>query len=161
MCGLLQICLAPELRYLGSCLEDMCRRDVFALKTLSSDANSITEIEKLTDNLMDDGVRARWNCLLSLMESTNSICANAMYKILRNCIDRLFVDVMHLQKDETLHNGLPYKDVIEDLLLLFTMASNHPAFSFCHRFEFDSCLIHLQSLIKDEDLSEKVCLCFH
>ena len=93
---------------------------------------------------MDKIMIAKWNCVIPLLDSTNTVCANAMYSVLCDCMDKVLVDIMQLQKDDTSTSS--FKEIFDDILLLFTMASNHPAFSFSHKLELDSYLTKLQAL---------------
>uniref|UniRef100_A0A3Q4ARW1 Uncharacterized protein n=1 Tax=Mola mola TaxID=94237 RepID=A0A3Q4ARW1_MOLML len=122
MCGLLHMCQPLELRFLGSYLEDLARKDYQVLRDFEFRANSPNELGVLTD-LMDPVVMSKLLVCLSLLGSDSRECAGILFRILSH------VDP---------HNcGLSANDTsagpLEQLALLFTMASLHPAFHFHQR----------------------------
>uniref|UniRef100_A0A673BZ79 SMAUG/ZCCHC2-like PHAT domain-containing protein n=1 Tax=Sphaeramia orbicularis TaxID=375764 RepID=A0A673BZ79_9TELE len=96
-----------ELRFLGSYLEDLARKDYHVLRDFEFRANSPGELGLLSD-------------VLSLLGSDSRECAGILFRILSHpsC-------------------GLSVQDTavgpLEQLALLFTMASLHPAFHFHQR----------------------------
>ncbi|KAJ8376532.1 hypothetical protein SKAU_G00071120 [Synaphobranchus kaupii] len=112
MCGLLHMCQPLELRFLGACLEDLARKDFHVLRDFEIRANSPNDLGLLTD-VADPVVR----------------------------------DPQHLQFHPPCEDGDEYGKSeqscgpaaeawvgpLEQLALLFTMASLHPAFPFHQR----------------------------
>jgi len=120
LCGLLDLCVPIELRFLGSCLEDLARKDYNSLRDAEIKANNTADLSALTD-ITDEVVRGKLLVSLALLASDNREAAGVLYRTLTHI-------------DTVINNyGLPRNDVgqtEEQFLLLFTMASNHPAFSF-------------------------------
>ena len=80
MCGLLQMCLPLEKRFLGSYLEDLCSSDYTALKAEETRANDPTENRKLIKDFTVPEVRSKANVILALMYSTNNVCSSIMFE---------------------------------------------------------------------------------
>uniref|UniRef100_A0A3B4AYL6 Zinc finger, CCHC domain containing 14 n=1 Tax=Periophthalmus magnuspinnatus TaxID=409849 RepID=A0A3B4AYL6_9GOBI len=119
LCGLLDLCIPIELRFLGSCLEDLARKDYHSLRDAEIKANNPTDLSGLT-NITDEVVRSKLLVSLALLGSDNREAAGVLYRTLTHI-------------DTVINNyGLALNDgrTEEQFLLLFTMASNHPAFSF-------------------------------
>ncbi|XP_028814360.1 zinc finger CCHC domain-containing protein 14 isoform X2 [Denticeps clupeoides] len=119
LCGLLDLCVPVELRFLGSCLEDLARKDYYSLRDAEIKANNPADLAGLT-NITDEVVRSKLLVSLALLSSDNREAAAVLFRTLTHT-------------DSIIHNyGLQLHDgqTGEQFLLLFTMASNHPAFSF-------------------------------
>ncbi|XP_072008802.1 zinc finger CCHC domain-containing protein 2 isoform X3 [Engystomops pustulosus] len=118
-CGLLDLCNPLELRFLGSCLEDLARKDCHYLRDYESRANSLAA--ELPADLGDAAVRSKLIVYLALLGSENRDVAGRLFRLLLPAMD-----------PERLLGGWE-QDKEEELLLLLTMASLHPAFSFHQR----------------------------
>ncbi|KAM7413965.1 hypothetical protein PAMA_018992 [Pampus argenteus] len=119
LCGLLDLCVPIELRFIGSCLEDLARKDYHSLRDAEIKANNPTDLSGLT-NITDEVVRSKLLVSLALLGSDNREAAGVLYRTLTHI-------------DTVINNyGLALNDgrTEEQFMLLFTMASNHPAFSF-------------------------------
>ncbi|KAM7332348.1 hypothetical protein ACRRTK_009056 [Alexandromys fortis] len=119
LCGLLDLCIPLELRFLGSCLEDLARKDYHSLRDSEIKANNPADLGSLT-NLTDEVVRSKLLVSLALLGSEQREAAGVLYRTLTHT-------------DSIIHNyGLQLNEgrTGDEFLLLFTMASNHPAFSF-------------------------------
>nr|XP_057931242.1 zinc finger CCHC domain-containing protein 14 isoform X2 [Doryrhamphus excisus] len=119
LCGLLDLCVPIELRFLGSCLEDLARKDYHSLRDAEIKANNPTDLSGLT-NITDEVVRSKLLVSLALLGSDNREAAGVLYQMLTH------IDTVINNYGLTLNDGRTE----EQFLLLFTMASNHPAFSF-------------------------------
>lgn len=118
MCGMLRMCLPPELRFIGSVVEDLAKKDYHFLREHEIKANSQTEIMKY--KYLDDRALRRGVALsLSLLHSWNTNCANAVFDLLESSLKRAF-EVTSSTDRET----------IDVILLVLMMAMNHPALSF-------------------------------
>ncbi|XP_072524715.1 zinc finger CCHC domain-containing protein 2 isoform X2 [Salminus brasiliensis] len=152
MCGLLHMCQPLELRFLGSCLEDLARKDFHVLRDFEARANSPSDLALLTD-VADPVVLSRLLVCLSLLGSKNRECAGILYRTLSH------MDVLHSRScglpfsglhagQSSCEGGLEEEEEVEEeveeeaeeqpvtleqLALLFTMASLHPAFTFHQR----------------------------
>lgn len=119
LCGLLDLCVPVELRFLGSCLEDLARKDYHSLRDAEIRANNPADLSSLT-NITDEVVRSKLLVSLALLGSDSREAAGVLFRTLTHI-------------DTVINNyGLALDDgrTEEQFLLLFTMASNHPAFSF-------------------------------
>lgn len=124
MCNLFNLCLPFELRFLGTCLEDLGKRDFHDLRTTETSANNPSELSSPDFQCISDKrARTKLALYISLLHSCNYACSNGFYKILSN-----IEEVNHLIKV----NGVSSADdeVLEELLLIYTLALNHPAFTF-------------------------------
>lgn len=119
LCGLLDLCVPIELRFLGSCLEDLARKDYHSLRDAEIKANNPTDLSGLA-NITDEVVRSKLLVSVALLASDNREAAGVLYRTLTHI-------------DAVINNyGLSLNDgrTEEQFLLLFTMASHHPAFTF-------------------------------
>ncbi|XP_067910128.1 zinc finger CCHC domain-containing protein 2-like isoform X2 [Heterodontus francisci] len=154
-CGLLDLCHPLELRFLGSCLEDLARKDYHSLRDSEIRANSVADLAGIGDPT-DEVVRSKLVVSLALLGSENreaaAVLARALARIdsaVKNC-------------------GLPLTERgVQEFLLLLTMASNHPAFSFHQKETLREQLADLQrrpgngrkfqNAVAKERLSRKNC----
>ncbi|KAK3757978.1 hypothetical protein RRG08_058291 [Elysia crispata] len=121
MCTLLHMCLPLELRFIGSVLEDLARKDFHHLRDAEIKANQRNDLSNNpTNNIDDPHLRNKISIALALMNSTNSSCADIIFGILENQVDALL-------------QLLRYKDVADQISLILTMAVYHPAFKFYQR----------------------------
>ncbi|XP_036377117.1 zinc finger CCHC domain-containing protein 2 isoform X2 [Megalops cyprinoides] len=157
MCGLLHMCQPLELRFLGSCLEDLARKDFHVLRDFEIRANSPNDLGLLTD-VADPVVRSKLLVCLSLLGSDNRECAGILFRILSHVDPALYFknygfpvssyrDPQHLPFHPPCEDGDEFGRPVqgcgppaeaevgplEQLALLFTMASLHPAFPFHQR----------------------------
>ncbi|XP_077144945.1 zinc finger CCHC domain-containing protein 14 isoform X2 [Ranitomeya variabilis] len=133
LCGLLDLCLPLELRFLGSCLEDLARKDYHSLRDSEIKANNPADLGGLT-NLADEVVRSKLLVSLALLASDNREAAGVLCRTLTH-IDSI-INNLGLQLNEG-RTG-------DEFLLLFTMATNHPAFSFHQKQLLRKELAHIQ-----------------
>lgn len=139
MCTLLNMCLPFEVRYLGTCVEDIGKRDYNDLRDTEHHANSASELAELTTNssVTDKRTRRKLALYMALLQSCNYACAVILYKNLSN---------LDHQEITNLLNGTNNTDdqPLEELLLLYTMALNHPAFTYEQKTMFSNIFIKLQ-----------------
>ncbi|XP_074534679.1 zinc finger CCHC domain-containing protein 14 isoform X2 [Halichoeres trimaculatus] len=137
LCGLLDLCVPIELRFLGSCLEDLARKDYHSLRDAEIRANNPTDLSGLA-NITDEVVRSKLLVSLALLGSDNRDAAGVLYRILTHI-------------DAVINNyGLSLNDgrTDEQFLLLFTMASHHPAFSFHQKQVLRQLLSQIQDILQ-------------
>ena len=137
LCGLLDLCVPIELRFLGSCLEDLARKDYHSLRDAEIKANNPADLSGLT-NITDEVVRSKLLVSLALLGSDNKEAAGVLYRTLTHI-------------DSVINNyGLALNDgrTEEQFLLLFTMASHHPAFSFHQKQVLRQQLGHIQDILQ-------------
>ncbi|XP_057671183.1 uncharacterized protein LOC130902915 isoform X1 [Diorhabda carinulata] len=133
---LLNMCLPFELRFFGSCIEELGRHTYLELRGPSITANDLEKLSKDTSfnhGILDESVRHRLIIYLSLLSSRNYSVANWLYrKLLRT--DSIEEFLKEKWKDEMLHS---------EFLLLYTMALHHPAFIFEQKQFFSRVLMNL------------------
>ncbi|XP_069114070.1 zinc finger CCHC domain-containing protein 2-like isoform X2 [Argopecten irradians] len=118
MCGMLRMCLPPELRFIGSVVEDLAKKDYHFLREHEIRANSQEKLSEIKHN--DPHALANSMALsLALLHSWNASCANIIFEILTSNLKSAF--------DVTWSTDTATRDVI---LLVLMMAKNHPAFTF-------------------------------
>ncbi|KAG9272046.1 zinc finger CCHC domain-containing protein 14 [Astyanax mexicanus] len=126
LCGILDLCVPVELRFLGSCLEDLARKDYHSLRDAEIKANNPADLAHLA-NITDEVVRSKLLVSLALLSSDNRAAAAVLFRTLTHI-------------DAVIHNyGLQ----------LFTMASNHPAFSFHQKQVLRQQLTQLQEILQE------------
>ena len=143
--GLLQMCLPLEIRFLGSCVEDLARRNYHFLRQAEIKANDINEIKTLL-NLSDEVTRSKLNIYLALLHSSNTVCSNALYTTL-TCIEPLHQWALSNLPN---HTKMTFA---EETVLLYTMAAHHPAFTFNQRQVLFEKLQVVQNILAIEKVS--------
>nr|XP_056718182.1 zinc finger CCHC domain-containing protein 14 [Euleptes europaea] len=136
LCGLLDLCIPLELRFLGACLEDLARKDYHSLRDSEIKANNPADLGSLT-NLTDEVVRSKLLVSLALLGSSHREAAGVLFRTLTHI-------------DSVIHNyGLQLNEgrTGDEFLLLFTMAANHPAFSFHQKQVLRQELTKIQNIV--------------
>lgn len=138
MFELLNMCVPFEVRFLGSCIEEIGKHSYQELRGSAIIANDVEKLAKdatLQSGLLEEGTRHRVIIYISLLTARNCNCANWFYKNLFRT-DRVEEFVLKKKcKDE---------NVMSEMLLLFTLVMHHPAFSFEQKRYFMSMLVDLQ-----------------
>ncbi|KAF7269359.1 uncharacterized protein LOC143203087 [Rhynchophorus ferrugineus] len=147
LCELINMCVPFELRFIGSYVEDMGKYSYFELRQQALFANNLEKLEKdpvfKNQTLYEETVRHKVLLNISLLKSRNYSVANwYSKKFLRT---DYIEDLVQKEKDELVQN---------ELLLLFTMAARHPAFSFDQKQFFIQILVQLYHL-RDSRLINK------
>ncbi|XP_047382270.1 zinc finger CCHC domain-containing protein 2 isoform X1 [Sciurus carolinensis] len=179
MCGLLDLCNPLELRFLGSCLEDLARKDYHYLRDSEAKANGLLDPGPLAD-FREPAVRSRLIVYLALLGSENREAAGRLHRLLPQ-VDSVLKSLratrgegsrggaedepggqdgsgeQDAEKDGSgpegggaepgAGGGLGFR-AQEELLLLFTMASLHPAFSFHQRVTLREHLERLRTALR-------------
>uniref|UniRef100_A0A8C3MK60 Uncharacterized protein n=1 Tax=Geospiza parvula TaxID=87175 RepID=A0A8C3MK60_GEOPR len=183
MVGLLDLCNPLELRFLGSCLEDLARKDYHCLRDSEAKANGLSDPGQLGD-FRDPAVRSKLIVYLALLGSENREAAGRLHRllpqvdsILQSCPAARRAPAEEEEEEEEEEEGdvvvvmdgaaengqagLPAAQGLgcgaqEELLLLFTMASLHPAFSFHQRVTLREHLERLRrALYGDQEEEEE------
>lgn len=144
MSGLLQMCLPLEIRFIGSCVEDLARKNYLFLREAEIKANDVNEIRRLT-NMLDEVTRSKLNVYLALLHSNNSLCSSLLFNTL-TCVEPL----QEYKKSKT-SNQITLTRLAEEVLLLYTMAAYHPAFSFSQRHVLFERLDGVHSFLESEE----------
>ncbi len=144
MSGLLQMCLPLEIRFIGSCVEDLARKNYLFLREAEIKANDVNEVRRLT-NMLDEVTRSKLNVYLALLHSNNSLCSSLLFNTL-TCVEPL-----KEYKKSTASNQITLTRLAEEVLLLYTMAAYHPAFSFSQRHALFEKLDAVHSFLDSEE----------
>lgn len=125
MCTLLNLCLPFELRFLGTCLEELGRRDDQVLRGIELRVNNPQDFTNdvgsfQTGQPTDIKIRRKMALYLGLMRACNRTGVTELFKTLDRWGERDFTNFS---------DG----DPLQELLLVYTMATNHPVFSFEQR----------------------------
>lgn len=147
MCGLLQLCVPLELRFIGSYLEDLARKDYSELKEFETKANDSEALRETPVNEATKDSCGALNVYISLLHSDNSFCAHVLFNMLRGLKD-LIQDSVKQSSSSDIPAMCDF-EMADDILLLFTMALHHPAFTFSQRFQLYSDRKALKSLLND------------
>lgn len=127
MCKLLTMCVPFELRFLGTCMEELGTLDSKDLRTTELRYNNSNELAqelasaKLYDP-SDKKVRRKMALYFALIRVCSPPCANELFNI-----------IYTWSNDEYLEQA--EGEPLQELLLVYTMAANHPVFSFEQRMK--------------------------
>lgn len=126
MCTLLNMCLPFELRFLGTVLEELGRRDAQELRGVELRVNNQQEFANdiqicHNGDPNDRRVRRKMALYLALLRATFN----------RTCINELFTTLEQWGEGE--FSNFADGDPLQELLLVYTMATNHPIFTFEQR----------------------------
>lgn len=140
--GMLHLCFPLELRFLGSCIEELARKDYLYLRDAELKANSIQEIQKFKD-ICDKITRSKMIVTLALLGSNNFECARALFEFLNVDICRFIEKMKSTYMDAK---------IADEFLLLLTMAANHPAFDFQMKTKMSHLFISTENKLKSDDI---------
>lgn len=145
MCSLLRLCQPLELRFVGSCLEDLARKDYFNFREYELKSNDNSGYTTLMNTATTaEELQTTLNIYVSLLHSTNTVCANSLFHVLEELYGRLQM---------TFSQGLSgnahsfSSENSADLLLLFIMAAHHPAFTFSQRKKISEILMSIKQML--------------
>ncbi|KAG8190379.1 hypothetical protein JTE90_022023 [Oedothorax gibbosus] len=139
------MCYPLELRFYGTCLEDLGRKDFYVFREDECKANEYSEVLKIR-NIHDPIIRSKLIVVLSLLNSSNTICAKELFKVLSEEITI-----------ETMENlGILFDmKLLDQYLLVLTLAQHHPAFSFDQQTFLTHLSISLQTYVTELYSREK------
>lgn len=115
LCCFLNMLLPLEVRFFGNCIENIGRKDYHYLRESECNANDVAYVTTLND-ITDKICRSKVVVALALLYSSSRLCANALYRIL---IKVKLNELVPLLDDNE----------VKEVILMFTMAINHPAFT--------------------------------
>jgi len=148
MCGLLQLCLPLELRFVGSCVEEQARKDYCRLIEYETKANDVAEYESLAAEVDDNGgIQKTLSVYVALLRSNNTLCALRIFDTLTQLWNRVQSTAKRRSASQSQREQPIDGQVASDLLLLYTMTSYHPAFSFSQRIELYHILDDVKKLL--------------
>ena len=133
------MCLPFEIRYIGTCIEDIGKRDYNELRDSEHRANSANELaERTALGISDQKTRRTLALYVALLHSCNYSCAGIIHKILTNLDSQ---DITNIVANSS---GTPDDQPLEELLLIYTMAINHPAFTYEQKTNLGNIYLKLQ-----------------
>jgi len=143
LCGLLQLCLPLELRFVGSCVEEQARKDYCRLIDYEAKANDLAEYDTLAAGVdVNCGLQKTLSVYVALLRSDNTVCALRIFDTLMQLWSRV-------RTWRCRHDQLIDGQVASDLLLLYTMTAYHPAFSFSQRIKLYHILDDVKKLLAE------------
>lgn len=139
MYELLNMCGPFEIRFLGTCIEEIGKHNYQELRGPMITANDIDKLSRdsslvQSSGLLDECVRHRLLIHISLLSGRNCTCANWFYKNLLSTNKIQDYIIKSRCKDDNVQN---------EFLLLYTMALHHPAFTFEQKTVFGKLLTEL------------------
>lgn len=148
--GMLHLCYPLELRFLGSCIEELARKDYAYLKDAEHKANTPAEIQQMRDiGIADKVTRSKMIVTLALLASNNYECAKLLFELLNVDINEL------LEKMLQAHPKVIDCKIADEFLLLLTMAANHPAFNFQMKSKMSQLCIGAERKLKTNEIIGK------
>lgn len=128
MCSLLDSCLPLELRFLGTYIEYAANKHYSNLQRYEKTANEST-FGQLKD-LHDATIRRKFCIYLALLYSHNKKAATDLYKFLEHF--EIQESFREKEKNLSVNGVISSSDdtYMNEIKLLFSMASFHPAFTF-------------------------------
>lgn len=137
MCNLLQSCQPFETRFLGTCIEELGRKDFALLRQLENIVNNPAELSTQDlNNINDKETRSKLSQFLCVLHSTNKRCANELYTILMSLCE----DINNIIKSGAL---LSDDSPLDEILLIYALGIFHPAFSFEKKYYLGDLLARL------------------
>lgn len=151
MCSLLNKCIPFEMRFLGTCLEDLGKRDFSQMTDFVVKANNVAELSEFQTQciISDTKTRQKLTLYVCLLQSLNTACSTLIYKCLYGIDINQVVSTAKASGEK----------ILQELLTIYTVAVNHPAFSFEQRSNLGSILLRLrqeESRLHAEKLAEAV-----
>ncbi|KAK0061744.1 zinc finger CCHC domain-containing protein 2 [Biomphalaria pfeifferi] len=147
MCGLLHMCLPTELRFIGTVIEDLAKKDYHSLRDAEIKANQQAELSTLASNVLSDyRLRTKIIMALALLNSTNSSCAKIIFDILEK----------QCQIDEQISNIIINEQIFDEILLILTMAVHHPAFKISQKLKLGEILEKVERLVKERNIHSNI-----
>ena len=133
ICTLFDKCVPLELRYLGTYLEYYAGKHYTHLQKFEKDANNNENLNNLS-NLFDRQTRRLLCIFLALLHSHNRLAATKLYEVLKSFKQtETPVQKIDTEKDTTPEKIEKSISLENEIRLLLTMASYHPAFEFLQR----------------------------
>ena len=133
ICTLFDKCVPLELRFLGTYLEYYAGKHYTHLQKFEKDANNNENSNNL-NNLFDRQTRRLLCIFLALLHSHNRLAATKLYEVLKSFKQtETPVQKIDTEKDTTPEKMEKSISLENEIRLLLTMASYHPAFEFLQR----------------------------
>lgn len=145
MCTLLNMCLPFELRFLGTCLEELGNKDSSQLRGIELRVNNSAELasEIAACQLIEPSdikVRRKMALYLAMIRACNRPCVEELFKMLSQWSTHEIIKTAE-------------GDPLQELLLVYTMAANHPVFSFEQRMKCGEIFVKIKTMGRETTAS--------
>ncbi|PVD20556.1 hypothetical protein C0Q70_18712 [Pomacea canaliculata] len=124
------MCMPLELRFVGTVLENLGKKDYHYLREWEIKANNPAEVSKYKD-LPAEYLRAKLMISLTLLHSSNTACAQVIFDA--------------IESNSEAFGPSDDNKTTEDVLMILTLAINHPAFLFEQHQRLNALLAHLDT----------------
>jgi len=151
-------------RFAGSLLENLARKHSAKLHDLELKANDSNVYVAIQDKVtpssvhIDRTILHTLNVYLALMHSDNFRCANRVYLLVVEIWEQLNVHLAATVSDPYFVTSCA--QLLDDVILLMTMAALHPAFVFSQRVELFEILTKVQRIRHDVEIIVRLCSVF-
>ncbi|XP_018495638.1 uncharacterized protein LOC108864452 [Galendromus occidentalis] len=145
LCQMLNLCVPLELRFVETYVSKLASRELIFLKDHEHRANSHTDLKRLVDQgggPLDGPTRSRLVISLALLKSDNTSAAEILYPALTG----------RLPQDKSSLALLDPK-CLEELILLYSMAALHCAFTFSQQTALERLKSELVKLMQPKSVS--------
>ena len=151
LCGLFHLCVPLELRFIGSCVEDLIRRNHLTQIDFEGKANNNTFNGDIKLNVLSGDFFHEISLYMSFLHSDNTNSARAYFSVLEHIKCSIDFQIDQLEPPTFQFDSC----VIADIELMYTMAIHHPAFSYEERMKLYKYLKQLQQSFKEMKYSQK------
>lgn len=148
MYTLLNACLPFELRFLGTCLEELGNLDSSTLRGIELRVNNSAELASEITACQfiepsDMKVRRKMALYLAMIRACNRPCVMELFTTLIVWGNHAFIK-------------LAEGDALHELLLVYIMAANHPVFSFDQRMKCGEIFNRIVAMGKDTNVNQTI-----
>lgn len=146
MYSLLNACLPFELRFLGTCLEELGNLDSSQLRGIELRVNNSAELASEITACQfiepsDMKVRRKMALYLAMIRACNRPCVIELFSTLSVWGNHEFIKIAE-------------GDALQELLLVYIMAANHPVFSFDQRMKCGEIFNKIVAMGKDTSVNQ-------
>lgn len=153
LCALMDCCGPLELRFLGSYVEELGRKDFESLRECELNANDLSYLSKLT-NISDIRILDKVLTSLALMNSKCQEGARVLFTTLKDHTNTI-LNGGRTARDSSQQSATT--DTHGKVVLLGVMALNHPAFTFSQKQALRTQLSALLQAVEGQTCEEVSC----
>lgn len=148
LCDIFRTCNPIELRFYATFIEDLAKRDYNYLRERENEANDPETFNKF-DDALDENTLSHFNLYLALLHSyAVPACADNVAKSLLSIKPKLWnlysAAVKSLSPKPWIN-----QEFADDVILVLTLGSQHPAMWFHHRQELTESLAEVVKLLNN------------
>ena len=168
LCRFLRMCHPVELRFIGSYVEQLAKKDFHALRDAELKFNDPADLRRYISADFDSETLSKVVIAISLLYSTNRTSAHIIYDTLMNAFNQVMLcSSDELCKDDEsscLHSepsrmsnkcnrtSCCHSEItIDNLVLSLTLALHHPAFTFAEQMNLQGCLDRVEKYLAKRD----------